>query len=269
MARKNPELESLRKQVMARQRAAGKKISRLKAKGANVSGTKYDPRKTPATVSKLNVHQLHTQLGRLNVFMDRKTQFHSDARGALLPPGQFEAYKKLESKVNNIKKKAFDPIKNIKVPGGGGVTIAERHKINTPDRPRAGNPAVNPFTFVQRKSTSVMSAKALRKLTKDLENKLSSDFLAEDLALDRRVAADMLTTLGKPDWIDRLDKMSDFHFNILWNWTKFATDVSLPYELAKKGLQGEDASWHDETLAENLKNAGDLINDVQKIKLRR
>lgn len=269
MARKNPEAESLRKQVMARQRAVGKKVSRLKADGADIGGTKHDPRKQPSTVKRLNVRQLRAQLGRLDNFMSRKTQFHADASGNLLSPADWSEYKKLEGQMNRIKKKAFDPIKNIKAPGAGGVTIEQRHKITTPDRPRAGNPAVNPFTFVQRKSTSVTSAAALKKITEDLKNKLSSDFLAEDLALDRRIAADMLTTLGRPDWINKLDKMSDFHFNILWNWTKFATDVSLPYALAKKGLQGEDASWHDETLAENLKSAGDLINDVQKIKLRR
>lgn len=262
MARKNPEREALLAEVMKRQRAAGKKVSRLKANGVKVS--KVDPRKPAAHVRKLNTRQLRAHLGRLNTFTSRNTQF--TAKGERLSPTALARYRSAETRINNAKKAILDKIGHIKAPGAGGLTIKERLAVVTPDRPRAGNPAANPFTFVKRKGTSFTSPEAMAKLTKDLEGKLKSDFLAKDLLADRGSAKDMLATLREPKMQEKLDKLSDFHFNILWNFTSFATDISYPYELAKRILEGKGDAWHHEKLAENVKNADSLIDQVKKIR---
>lgn len=269
MARKNPEREALLQQVLSRQRAAGKKVSRLKSQGIELAGTKNDPRRPANNVKRYNTRQLRAHLERLNTFTSRKTRFAADAHGKLLSPTDWQRYKRAENQINRAKKKVLDKIGDIKAPGAGGLTIAERLKVMTPNRPRAGNPAANPFTFVQRKSTAFTSSDALKKLTDDLQRKLKSDFLASDLKASHAEARDMLSTLGADRIQSRLDKMSDFHFNILWNFTSFATDVSYPYELYKKILAGEGEKWHEEKLSENLKNAEELINAVEKIKFRR
>lgn len=269
MSRKSDQVKELRQQVLARQRAASKKISRHKSKGVNLEGTRYDPRKPPETINRLNTRQLQSHLAKVENFMSRKTQFVADATGKILSPGQWERYQKAQREVNRTKQKAFNAIKDILIPGGR-VTIGDRQKIVTPDRPTAGNPAANPFVLVNRRPNAFTSEKALKKLTRDLEKKLKSDFLAKDLATDRRVARDMTKQMNRPDIQAKLDDLSDFHFNILWNFTKFATDLSRPYWLAKEKVDGSTRKkgWHERIIEDNLSSAVEQIDAIKTIKLR-
>lgn len=268
MARKNPERQRLLGEVVARQRAAGKKVSRLKSQGVDAKQQGIDPRKPLPLVRRYTAKQLQAHLDRLNTFTSRKTQFMADTHGRLLPPEDVARYKTAERKINAARKKAVDLIGDIKAPGAGGLTIAERQKAIGSDRPSARTP-VNPFAFEKRTPNSFTSAEALRKITADLEKKLQGDFLGKNLASDRQAAYDMLDILRDTKMKTKIEKMDDFHFNILWNFTKFPRHVSSPYNIAKQLLESKREPWHEKVFEENLASAGSLVDAVQKIKLRR
>lgn len=269
MSRKNPEREQLLALVKARHRAAGKKVSRLKSNGVQVGGTRYDPRRSMEKVERYNTGQLRAYLGSLNTFTSRATRFFPDAHGRPLSPAAMARYKKAEKALNSQRKKVLDKIGNIPAPGGGGVTIKERLAINTPSRPRAVS-ATNPFTFVTRESKQIANEKALAKLTKDLENKLKSDFMKSNIKSGRQAAEEILLQLRQPEMLQSLKDMSDFHFNILWNATSFAKDISTPYHIAQSliGKGSKSDHWMDDLLEENIVSSKELIQDVLKIKPR-
>ena len=256
-------------QVKARHRAAGKKVSRLKSSGVKVAGTKHDVRRPMERVERYNVPQLKAYLGQLNTFTSRATRFFPDAHGNPLPPAAVARYKKAEKALNAVRKRNLDKIGDIKAPGGGGVTIRERFKINTPSRPRAVS-AANPFTFVTRETKQIANEKALAKLTKDLEKKLESDFMQANIKAGRASAEEMLLALRQPEMLKTIEDMSDFHFNVLWNGTSFAKDISTPYHIAQTlvGKGAKSDQWMDDILEDNIADSKQLIQDVLKIKPR-
>lgn len=271
MARKNPVAQELRSKVLAAQRNASRKIARNEAKGVSLAGTKYDPRRPAENVKRYTVPQLQAQLSRLETFNARGTKFGATSTGELLSPKALARYEAAERKLNARRKREFQGIGHVLIPGSSTVTVADRQKIVTPDRPHAGNPAANPYVQIKRKPTAFTSEKALIKITKALEKKLQSNFLAKDLETDRRVANDMATTLNRPDIIERLNKLSDKRFNILWNFTKFAGDLSSPYEIAKERIEGTKSNqpdtWYARRFNENLESAMDLITAAENMDL--
>ena len=255
--------------VKARQRAAGKKVSRLKSKGVNIGGTQHDPRRPSKNVERYTTPQLRGLLAQLNHFTSRQARFDVDARGRVLSPAAVARYKKAEKALNAVRKRNLDKIGDIKAPGAGGVTIRERLKINTPSRPRAVS-AANPFTFVTRETKQIANEKALAKLTKDLESKLKSDFMQANLKAGRASAEEMLLALRQPEMLKTIEEMSDFHFNVLWNGTSFAKDISTPYHIAQTliGKGSKSDQWMDDILEDNIADSKQLIQDVLKIKPR-
>ena len=269
MSRKNPERQQLLAQVKARQRAAGKKVSRLKSNGVKVAGTNHDVRRPMDKVERYNTRQLRSYLGQLNTFTARTTRFFPDAHGNPLSPVAVARYKRAEKALNAVRKRNLDKIGDIKAPGAGGVTIRERLKINTPSRPRAVS-AANPFTFVTRETKQIANEKALAKLTKDLESKLKIDFMKANIKAGRTSAEEMLLALRQPEMLKTIQEMSDFHFNVLWNGTSFAKDVSTPYHIAQSliGKGSKSDKWMDDILEDNIVDSKQLIQDVLKIKPR-
>lgn len=275
VARKNTSLENLRQVALARQKAANRKVSRLKSKGIKVAGTKHDVRRPAENISRYNANQLANYIGRLNDFVDRKTSFVSDVHGRPISGKVWREYKKLENQHNKIVNDAFGKVKDIPVPispaakasGGTPQTIEERQAGITPKHKHVGNVTNSPYEPVVRQSKNFVNEQKLRQMTAKLKKKLSGDFLAKDLKTDRRVVRKMTEVINRPDINKRIKKLSDEQFNILWNFWGFAKALASPYELVQAGFNGKDKAWFQKNIEENLKEGLRLLGDAETLKL--
>lgn len=227
MRRKSP-LDGLRSEVRKRRGQVTAKENRIKRNtGVDVRGTAADPRRPVNAVERMNTAQLNSYKRELDAFMSRSNGFVAGANNAPIAKSDWLAYKKVEREFNKVGASHFDQIANIFIPVSG-MTIAERDKLMMPDNKRAQGEVVHrPYGEVNRKAANVKSADALNKLKAAMEKKLSHDYLPSQIAAGRKQLSQMLEGMGGGDAMQAdADALSDSQFNVLWNYTNFATAVS-------------------------------------------
>ena len=122
-------LFDLRKEVLDRERAVGRKIFRHGQKGVNLQGTDYNPIRPNADISRYTDKQLRSYLYELNNFMKRSTQFEGDSFGNPIPRHKILEWKREARKFNKRMDDALDKVKNVRVfPDQGSETYGDRYE---------------------------------------------------------------------------------------------------------------------------------------------
>lgn len=236
----SPELAQLRAVARARHKAATKKISRNKTNfGAEISGTKFDPRRDLAKVAKYNSSQIKGYINDLDSFVSRKTQFVPDSKYRPMPASDFKGYKGVETEYNKMLKREFEVVRHKKLPSG--FTVEQQLSMTESLHPYMHNPASGAdHRGIHRKSKTVKSLEALEKLKLDLRNRMTPEHRAKLEEADRISVNKMLLLIGDEALRERVNKLSSAKFRFMWKYSgKFANDLSMTYEAVKKMLEAE------------------------------
>lgn len=257
MANRRDEIEALRAEVRRRHKAATSKVSRLRSRGVELGDTGYDVRRDLSKIKRYNAPQLKSYLNQLESFVDRKNAFVPGDSGVPLPAAKWREYKRLEKQYNRIGNREFETISDT-VPFKPGMSTPRdrRERLSK----RALGAAVNsPYQEINRDSRNVTSVNALDKLTSQMRNKTSQTFLPRELSKSRRQLMDMLVEIGNSEYVDAVSDLSDHQFNVLWNYTSFATEISSDYEIMKLRARGEAERAHEKIHEDNTHAISDLL----------
>lgn len=236
----SPELARLRALAIQRHKAATKKISRnTVARGAKISGTEFDPRRSLALVRNYNSKQLAVYIKKVDEFTSRKTQFVPDAKYRPMPIGDWQKYKAAEKTLNDINQKRFKKIKDLKLPNG--FTVAQKLSQTDSLHPQMHNPASNSaHREINRRSKTAKSLQALAKLEMDMKNRATPEYRAHLEAQNRLSVSKMLDVIGDGKMKLEISALSSEKFNFLWDYSgEFANNLSMSYEALKKMLEAE------------------------------
>jgi len=243
MPRRNDDLEALRAEVRRRHKAATSKVSRLRSRGVEVSGTNYDIRRDLSKVKRYNATQLRAYATQLNSFVDRSNAFVPGDSGVPLPAAKWREYKRLEKRYNEIGNREFTKVENMFLPGS---TTKVRERRQMLDKSALSGGAMNdPYAEINRKSKGITSIEALERITEQMRSKTTREYLPSELKKSRAQLNEMLTTIGKAEYIEQANSLSEHQFNILWNYTNFANEISLDYEIMKARARGEKERVHE------------------------
>lgn len=259
----NKELENLRALARKRRAAVTNKEWRIaKNTGVDVRGTDDDPRRPPKVVDRYNIKQLNSYIGELNAFMSRSNGFVASSNGTAIPKGMWNMYKRLETQYNKIGNMHFQEVADLFIPTAG-MTIAQREATIRPDSVSAQGAIVNsPYAKIDRKPVNVTSVESLTKLIKMLQRKVKSDYLPKEIKKQRGQMGDMLKIIGASDLTAKAEGLSDHQFNVLWNYTPFATNVSAIYWFMQQGAKSYSAGVvedYSNDLREILNWASNLV----------
>lgn len=269
MAPRKSELASLRAQVLKRQRDVGRKVSRLGRQGVDVGGTNFDPRRAPENVNRYSERQLRAQLGRLDRFMDRKTQFVGDAKRRPIPRAEWEPFARVQNQYRKFVAARDAGIKDARLPWG--ETVADRQETLT-DRSRRRNTRKNnpsarrTHDFIERKPEHIADRNALKTLTRDLKKRMTPKWDREQREKNRDELRQIFEGFnGSKDFdLERdIAALSNRQFDLLWGDTPFATAASLIYEQIQKMLAGKDAASAQEIIDANAAEAKRLVEWVK------
>lgn len=249
--RRNPEAARLREEIKAKHRAATSKISRnRRQKGIDFKGTSLDPRVNASKIAKYTVQQLQAYGRRLDEFNSRSNQFVPGVGGVPLPRAKFNEYKSLEERHNSIGAARMNERGEFTAPGSG-MSIREREESVRSKVKARGDVYNRLFAEVNRPSHEFNDVKGLERMIKDMEKKNGREFIPQSLTNQRNQARQMLNELGVPSLMNKLDRLTEHQFDILFNDTNFANTASLRYEMMKALASGNarpsDASMSEDT----------------------
>lgn len=260
-------IEALRADVARKRRLATRKISRLKQqKGVYVSGTSADPRRDASGERRATSRELRAYSRQLSKFLDRKTQYVGDSSGRPVPAEKWKQYKSQEAAYNDKVHRYFESVADVKLPNG--ETVREYMAKTTPDHRQAGNAAVNaPYDPTVRQPKNIASKESLDKLTESMKKRNSADYFAKQNQMSKAQFKQMVEVINEPALSDAVDSLTDKQFAVLWNYTGFATGVSIPYELMMKLLSDQEKPWHSEVSATSVRESYALAKWATTLKV--
>lgn len=259
-------LAELRAQVRARQRAVGKKISRLRSQGVELGGTKNDPRRNSELYKRYTRKQLETQLARLNAFQSRSNSFYALGNGQVVTGAQVQKYRRAEAAVNRSRRRLFEIYSGRKI---GGKTLEERIADATPKDSRLINPAINHnWKPIKRNLKGIRSVEAMEKLRLKLLRQAEPEYLQKQAVEGRNTARELLEYAGQDDVLDAIDTLSKDEWQELWLTPGFAREASIAYENTKRyeypKLREKEAHGLQSMAQDSRSTMMDMINDVKK-----
>jgi hypothetical protein len=260
------ELDNLRQEALNRHRAVSKKISRTRrVNGAEIEGTRFDPRREPEKFKTYNRAQLEGTLRAYDTFMSRSVQFYGDSEGRPLVGKQWKIYKNLERTFNRNARNQFATISELEIPGRN-MTASEYVASTRSDFPRAADPAVNsPYTEYNRAPANIASTKGLKHLIKTLKKNIQPNYFDKLQKEARRQADRMFEIVGQEGLQKRVQGLNSKQFNALWI-TKFAAALSGKYELLKDSTAKSKKQWYDVVSDNEFDDMVELIDWAEKIK---
>lgn len=236
--------DELDKQIARAKRNAQAKMSRIKkTQRYDIANSTNNPIR--GDVSSMNKKQKQSYLRQLQKFNSRSTRFYVDANGRPLTSRQWERYKQAEAKANAFVRNDLKKYAKLYGPEGNkGMTLGERMAIM---RPKAGKLMVNPsgsnMHEIERKPTAVTGDKAVEKLIKAQIDKANPVKQAQKLRTGRKQLEEMASAFGDTEMVNLAKQLTDEQFKVLWNYTDFATAVSLEYSVYMQSLVDEK-SFH-------------------------
>lgn len=256
-------IDNFREEVRRRRAAVTAKVNRIrKNTGIDLKGTREDPRRDPKVIKKYNSQQLRSYLSDLNTFMMRDNGYVPDSSGGFIHKKDWLNYKRSERKFNKLVKTHFEKIADIVDPYRN-VTIREAEGLYVPESKRAqGEIRHRPYSEIIRNPKNIKSAKALKKLTDDINKKTSKEFLAKAISAGRNQAGQMLDNAGLSSLKVSVAKLSDAQFDVLWNYWGFAGRLAQIGESG--GHRGKNVDKHDPLDAEEKNNIMDDIKEFIK-----
>lgn len=251
------DLDRLRAEVKKRRAQVTKKIGRIRREyGANVGGTNFDPRRDPKTVAKYNRNQLNAYLNKLNEFQARGTAFVAGSGGIPIQKSKWLNYKRLENQYNQLGDIHQNKVADIFIPTAG-MTIKQRQAMI---HPTAVGEVVNaPYSKISRSPFNITSAESLDALTADISKKLTKEYLPSKIKEAREQLSEMLDVIGAPDLEEKANSLTDEQFDMLWNYTNFATAISMRYSIEKMRATNGKERWHDSVIEDTTDELGELF----------
>lgn len=221
-------------------KAATRKVSRVKSTfGAEVSGTRYDPRRDPSKIKSYTTPQLKAYMRDLGRFNSRQTQFVAGADNVPLKRQTWQSYVQAEQAFNQRLNQRLDRVKDIRTPDGG-MTLGERNEM-LPKHPVAGEGASGiARKEVHRGARQFPSEDKLVKMTRQIKEKSKRSQTQKELKAAQQSWIKISADLKNKSLSDAVKRLSPEQFDMLWNYTRFSTNVSLPYEIAKDMLSKKD-----------------------------
>lgn len=249
----NAELRRLRKAVT-------RKISRIKVnQDIWLSGTRLDPRKAASSIRNMAEPQLRTYAREMAAFLDRGNQYVPDSQMRPMPRAEWRNYKRLEAEWNKKVQAHNRDIGNVMLPSG--VTVAQRDAMTRPLHPHLANPVTNAPREIERESTNVAGVSKLRELTESMRKRLDPEHFEKMNESGRETFGKMTEVIGDENLSQAVKGLTPQQFEILWNWTPFATAMSLQYELAMKELSPRDKeTWAGTVLDNAVKEAKEYVS---------
>lgn len=225
------EIDKRRADLIAQRKRATTKIARMaKVHGADIAGTKLDPRLPAARIKSMTSRELTQYQSRLDKFMDRSTGF---VGAALLPIDEVRRYVRVEGKFNKAATPLYEAYKTL--PGPGGQQTVEQRDALMAGRPRMATDASNrPLSPVKRDPRDIASLKGLRKLTKQLERKVEAGAYERNVKKGRKQANQMLKQIGDANLTKQIRGLTDREFDFLFNFHGMANDLRTRYRGAKE-----------------------------------
>ena len=254
------ELDDLRALARKRQRAVGKKISRIRRQvGAEIAGTSYDPRKPSSNINKLNRNQLRSYINKLNAFQSRQNQYVQLSGNVPLPRKTWLAYVKPQEKVNklaNTLDKFINPISVVNNNPNDINTIGlQKSMLGKKEYPRMTGAAMTPFRRSELLSYKVKSAEAVGILTRNALKQSSPGFLKSQVKTFRKQVESALDKMaGSEEMKQSFNELSDFQFLALWERPGTFENFFARYEdMQKRTVETIDSDdefdelWNDES----------------------
>jgi len=236
--------------------------------GVELSGTKADPRRKPADLKHYTQAQLKTYISQLNQFTSRKTQYVADAARKPMTQSSWAKYKALETAYNQKVADSFAKVADIELTGHG-MTIGQRMAMMTPKHRQMTNPAVNsPYMPPERQPHNIATAKALEKLTKDMKKRLKPGWENKQIRAARAEFDAMVKIINEPELSANVKGLTNAQFSVIWNYTGFATQLSLYYDARKLMLSNSELSFQSDNIATAVKDANELIAFAKKLNIR-
>lgn len=262
------EINELRKRIRDLERRTARKISRNRKKGVELNNSEFDPRRKEAPVHRYNSHQLRAYAGNLERFLSRRAQFVGGAKGTPIRREKWRQFEGLQNRYNAIGDTAFNQVRNVKLPNG--MTVGERMASTQSEFPRTANPAVNsPFNKMQFHSSGVTGERALAKLVKQVRDKMNPKKVAKEVAQGREQLAQMLKIVGRNDIQEKVQKLNDKQFHLLWHYSNLAGSVSIVYEIEMARLAGKDEKrWYDSVADDSFNEVDELVDWAGKVQYR-
>lgn len=259
------ELERLRNEVAKRRQAATNKINRTRRQsGANIAGSDFDPRRNAGVEHRYNSRQLKSYLGQLNDFMRRGNQFVSGLAGAPLQRGQFLNYKRVEAEHDAIRRAHDARMAAIETPSG--MTVAGNKEMLHQGQ---GQAVYGPYRMFNRSSTDIPSVSALRQLTRDMVNRVSTNFFGNKVQKDKENLKKALIAIGEHENMARIDNLSDYQFDALWYGTNIAEAVFMQYgimsEKQSDSLDSQKEKWQDRVVESAVAEFGTVLQWAENL----
>lgn len=253
------EVERLRKEAERLRKNVNAKIARIKRNtGAEVSGSEFDPRRDPDKISRYNQRQVKSAIEDMKQFLNRNTQFSSLANGIPAPRHEANMYVGMAGRYNQVSDAHEADISRYQS-GGSDLTIGQANAMLHPTA--NGGAGKAPYAKENADLSGITSRKSLKVLTLDLKKKLDPKFLKDRIASGRYSATEMFKQLGDLDYMEKVNALSDYQFDILWHGdTGFAEILGLRYDNEKKRAQGNQKErWQDRVVDERYELIGDFL----------
>jgi hypothetical protein len=238
------ELNRLRREALQAQRRVNNKVSRLKAKGVHIAGSKHDPRTDAKKIGVYTAKQLISYINKAESFTSRKTSFVGGVEGKPIPKELFLKYKRLEAIRNNVVDARMSERGHYMVPGLG-KTIQEREDSLFKGKRAQGGPVSKEFVKFNRSPENINGVEGLTKLIRDYQKKNKRATTPKMIKEWREQLDEMLKTIGNDNYRERANALSDYQFDIMFDNSEFAGNASLLYEMAKSMASGRKQAWFD------------------------
>lgn len=251
-------IAELRTEARRLQRRANNKVSRLEANNVKIRFTEFDPRRDLKRIDKYNRKQLEAYNNTLRSFNSRRNSFVSSAEGRPIPSSLWREYKAIEARHNAEVDRRMARVANVPLPNSD-ESVADREAKLTPSNRRGiRTPQMRTHNRVVRDSPAgVMGARGLRKLMDNLKRKGTKAYAIEASREQRYNAMEMATRLGDKKLTDKIMRMSNEAFDLLWNYSGFANDMGQKYDV--KVQTGRKSKSHVELSDDSLNNLHDQI----------
>lgn len=256
-----PDIHDLRRLALQRHKAATRKISRLKTtNGVMVSGSEYDPRTDYGHIRTASPKELRSLIRQLNKFNDRKTQFVPDAQNKPLPRAVWEQVKKAEQRYNSFVETYYSDFKDIHI-GPTGQTVDQRMHAITPLHAHMGQRTTdNPYKQANRQSTSIYGESGARKLIAHLNKMATRKHINEALNAHRAGVMKMLDQVGNIELQQKVAKLTNKQWAVLWKYTPFASNIKNPYSHYKDSQAGNKSIANSESVQNDLNIAQEYVD---------
>jgi hypothetical protein len=194
-----------------------------------------DPRRNQYTPD-MSRQEKEGFLSSMRQFTSKSVNYYRDAHGNPITADQWKSYKEIEKRANAFVSADIKKYGKIQMPIGD-LTVAERQQLLRPTPGRMiANPSGSGMFLTNRKPSEVVST-SLDSLKESLLARLEDDYKARKSFEGRSQFEQMMAVIGDEDLIQEARALNDEQFWVIWNYTDFATKVSLDYSIMMEGMK--------------------------------